>query len=94
MKHSVWILLFITANVYAQTPEAVIYKDYICSECQRRLNPQDTIENDLYIINNVFLPAEPEPYPTKRQKTKRWIERVLFFGAIGAVIYLKVKDDD
>ena len=96
--------MFISANTFAQTDAPKSKLDSLYKVIERgdsiikyQANVikalQDSIKREQYTINNIFL-EEPGPYPTKRQKTKRWIERVLFFGAIGAVIYLKVKDDD
>lgn len=54
---------------------------------------QDTIRHENYVVNNTYPQQECEDCPTKKQKTRRWIERVLFFGAIGAVIVIRVKDE-
>jgi len=59
-----------------------------------RILQQDTIRHEHYIVNNTYPPQECEKCPTKQQKTKRWIERVLFFAAIGTVIVYRVQDDD
>ena len=104
MNFKIWILLLFTITAYGQTDTPKSKLDSLYKVIERgdsiikyQANVikalQDSIEYEQYTINNIFL-EEPGPYPNKRQKTKRWIERVLFFGAIGAVIYLKVKDDD
>lgn len=92
MSYSVWILLFITANVYAQTPEAVI-PELVCPVCQRKIIPVDTIKYENYIVNNTFVPQECEDCPTKKQKTRRWLERVFFIGGIIAVVIIRVRDE-
>lgn len=93
MNYSVWILLLFTVNAYAQTPEAVI-PELVCPVCERRDILQDTIRHESYIIYNTITQQEEcEACPTKKQKARRWLERVLFIGSIIAVVIIKVKNE-
>jgi len=95
MNYRVWILLLFTVTAYGQTDTPKSKLDSLYKVIERgdsiirhQAETIKKLQGTSYVINNTFI---QQPVLTRKQKTWRWIERALFFGAVGTVIILKLE---